>query len=507
MTADLGTIYGLIDPRTNEIRYVGQTSKPIQVRLAGHLAAPAPRVKAWIDELAVEGQLPQIEPIREEVPAAELDEAERAEIAARAADSDLLNVVSNAVGNARRRKASQQEAKRREAEEAAMNRAWKQASWRLVADQIRAATGGPIAPSDVPVRPIPEAVWEMYQSYRETGDWLARHISDGYILVPGVGPTVAGDSTEAREGQEVRQMRQRCKDGLQGFMRTYSCSFSSVDDGERYGEGIFGRGDDAYEVAFDTPHHMARYLSWISWAARSLDPWVALADAAGIDIREAPFVDWVSNDPDTRAAVRLFQDAGTAGYIGRRYDRWDTDIATFILALGAAHIPGFIVPELLKFDLRDTLIKVAKDRQATREMCDLLVSIDPRALDTVYGKDRLGHADEALGLSAGVAAQVIKHIFGVEHRDPDSEIGRLLQRNAAVFHAPVAPEYADWSGVHVPAMRAAVACFCAAGLFSGVDGERRKMVIDRSKRTWMPGGRGAQALDELVERLEAKRAA
>lgn len=505
--ASTGTVYALIDPRTEAVRYVGQTTKPIEVRLAGHLAAPAPLVKGWIEELAVEGRRPEITPIREQVPTAELDLAEREEIALHAASGDLLNVASNAVGNAKRRKASREEAKRREAEEKAMDLSWRQASWRLVADQIRAATGGPMPPSDIPARRIPEAVWETYQSYREAEDWLAHHASGGYLLIPGVGVTTAEDSPEARERQEIRRLRQRCKDVLEDFMRTFSRSFSAIDDGERYGDGIFGRGDDAYEVAFTDPSHMARYLSLIPWAARSLDPWVALADAAGIDRRDAAFAEWVSDDSDTRAAVKLFQGAETPSYLGRRYDRSDTDIASFTLALGAAHIPGFVVPELLTPDLRDRLVKVAKDRQATSEMCNLLQEIDPKALDTVYGKDRLAIADAELGLPAGLAAQVIAKVFGAGHQDPDSEIGKLLQRNAGAFHAPAVPEYADWSGIHIPAMRSATACFCAAGLFDDADGDLLVAAIERSKRTWMPGGRGLQALEELERNLQAKRAA
>ncbi|WP_333742716.1 hypothetical protein [Streptomyces ardesiacus] len=500
-TAATGTIYALIDPRSGAVRYIGQTTKPIAARLAGHLAAPAPLVRVWIQELAVEGRLPEIVAIREGVPAAELDQAEKEEIADHSSRGDLLNVVSNTIGNAKRRKASKEEAKRREVEERATDRAWREASWRQVADQIRDATGGPIAPGDVPVHPIPKSVWETYQSYQAAERWLAQRRSGAFLLLPGVGVAEAADSLEAREREKVRRLKRHCEEGMETFMRTYSHIFTAVDDGERYGDGIFGRGEKAYKVAFADPAHMARYLSLIPWAARSLDPWVALADAAGIDTREAAFANWVSNDPETRAAVELFQRSGTPGYLGRRYQEWDTDIASFALALGASHIPGFVVPELLKSSLRDQLVKVAKDRQATSQMCGLLQETDPQALDTVYGKDRLALADEELGLPTGLAAKVIMQVFGTDHRDPNSEIGKLLQRNAGTFHTPAVPEYATWSGVHIPAMRSMVACFCAAGLFSDAVDELRDKAIDRSRRTWMPSDRGLRELAALTDRL------
>ena len=47
-----GTLYTLVDPRTETVRYVGQTTKPLAVRLAGHMNNPAPKVAPWIAELA-----------------------------------------------------------------------------------------------------------------------------------------------------------------------------------------------------------------------------------------------------------------------------------------------------------------------------------------------------------------------------------------------------------------------------------------------------------------------
>ena len=309
MTApETGTIYGLVDPRTNDVRYVGQTTKPIEARLAGHLAAPAPLVRAWIETLAVEGKLPAIEPIREGVPVAHLDQAEKEEIAAHSQRADLLNVASNMVGNAKRRKDSREETKRREAEQKATDRAWHEASWRQVADQILDAIGGSISPADVPIREIPGAVWQAYQTYRDADRRLAENIDASLVLRPGAGVTVEGSSPQDDEKRLALQQINSVRPGLENYLHAYCAAFDKVDSRDHYGaDGAYCRGDQAYRSEFRAPGQMARHLSLIPWAARALDPWVALAIAAGIDKKSPEFVDWISGDPLVREAVGLYQ--------------------------------------------------------------------------------------------------------------------------------------------------------------------------------------------------------
>jgi predicted DNA binding CopG/RHH family protein len=47
------TIYGLVDPRTGQARYVGCTAQPLEVRVRQHLADQAsnPRKQQWLEEL------------------------------------------------------------------------------------------------------------------------------------------------------------------------------------------------------------------------------------------------------------------------------------------------------------------------------------------------------------------------------------------------------------------------------------------------------------------------
>lgn len=490
-----GTIYGLVDPRTDDVKYVGQTTKPIDVRLAGHLAAPAPLVRAWIEALAVEGRSPEIVPIREQVPVVDLDAAEKEEIKAHAERGDLLNVASNETGNTKRRKIGREEAKRRKAEEEAMARTWRQATWRQVADQIRAATGGPISPADIPIREIPAAIWDAYQAYHEANQRLREASAAGLLLLPGLGIVVEGDAPRDQARRAALAQLNDAQTLLERYLRAYCGAFSNVDDGDRWGskEGVYNRGTEAYRNEFRDRAHMARYLSLTPWAARALDPWVALAREAGIDRKAPEFSQWVSDDQDIREAVDLYR-LTAPGWLGVFRQSWDRDVATYVLALGAAHIPGFVVPHLLEGALQERLTELALDRQATQEMCQLLQRINPKALNAVYGRDELAESDEALGLPPGMSAKVIRQIYGGDSRDPADRAAKLIQRHTGKFDTVALPDYSGWSGPHVPGKRVAAASFYSAGLLPQAAGDE---LLDQVKSTWKPTRRGAADVEEL----------
>jgi hypothetical protein len=495
-----GTIYGLVDPRTHEVRYVGQTTRPIEVRLAGHLAAPAPLVRAWVEELAFEGHCPEIIALRENVPVAGLDAAEKEEIKEHAARGDLLNTASNELGNARRRKVSREEAKRRKAEEEAMQRTWHQAAWRQVADQVRAATGGPLSPADIPIREIPSAVWGAYRAYHEANQRLNGNGSS-YLLHSELAHLVTGRPARDPEMEAVYLRRSNAQAGLEQYFRAYCGTFTMVDEGDhRSREGVFGRGSEDYKTPFRDPDHMARYLSLIPWAARALEPWVELAEEAGIDPKSPHFKDWISDDPATREAVELYRQTAP-GWMGGFRQSWDRTLATYMLALGAAQIPDFVVPELLKSELRDRLTELARDRQLTREMSELLLRINPSALDAVYGKDELAESDEALGLPQGTSAQVILHVYGGDSRNPNDRAAKLIQRHTGSFDTVDVPDYSGWTGPHVPGMRSGAASFASAGLFSEAEPSSVTQLLTRVRSTWMPGRHGYRELEKLEERM------
>jgi hypothetical protein len=85
-----GTIYALIDPRDQKIRYIGKTEKPILARLAGHLATPTnPAMRVWINALSLQGLTPRIESVTT-VPVARLDAEEKRQIEWHAAHGHRL---------------------------------------------------------------------------------------------------------------------------------------------------------------------------------------------------------------------------------------------------------------------------------------------------------------------------------------------------------------------------------------------------------------------------------
>lgn len=90
------TIYGLYDPHTGQLRYVGRTTRPLDQRLAGHLVfatkyrSTAP-LQRWLRDLLATGCAPTIRPICV-VSDSFADAAEHHTIAAH---SNLLNVTYN----------------------------------------------------------------------------------------------------------------------------------------------------------------------------------------------------------------------------------------------------------------------------------------------------------------------------------------------------------------------------------------------------------------------------
>jgi len=85
-----GTVYALIDPRDDKIRYIGKTTQPVLARLAGHLAQPTnPAMRAWIASLSLQGFIPRVESVATASEAA-LDAEEQRQIQRHAREGHRL---------------------------------------------------------------------------------------------------------------------------------------------------------------------------------------------------------------------------------------------------------------------------------------------------------------------------------------------------------------------------------------------------------------------------------
>lgn len=92
-TKDTGTVYGLYDPLSDRLVYVGSTTQKLNHRLHGHLQSPAARIAPWVATLRAMGRRPIIRPIHEGVGVDVLLMLEQEEIEANSRDHGLLNLV------------------------------------------------------------------------------------------------------------------------------------------------------------------------------------------------------------------------------------------------------------------------------------------------------------------------------------------------------------------------------------------------------------------------------
>ncbi len=97
----LGKVYGLLDPDSHKVRYIGQTVRDLRVRLAGHICSVVSDrpVVLWVKGLVSVGKRPDIVLLGEADTHVALDTLEQRMIAEyRAAGNNLLNKSSGGGG-------------------------------------------------------------------------------------------------------------------------------------------------------------------------------------------------------------------------------------------------------------------------------------------------------------------------------------------------------------------------------------------------------------------------
>lgn len=425
--AATGTLYALVDPRDGAVRYIGQTTKTITERLAGHIANPVPRVGKWISELSQAGLAPLPVALREGIPVLELLAVEKEEITRRiAAGEKLLNSTVTAAGR---------EILARRAEEDRI--AHERQTWRDVADRVRVTVGGPMPPGDLP--PIPIGTQAMH-AYRQTLLLAAEPEKE----------REPGDDNYLSKDTRLQLAR---ADAFDELWNSTGGAWSRLigmarNQFRNHLEACIG---GATSRAWESWEDMSRYLALVPWALVAVTPWADLARRAGIE-SEAEFADWVSDDPTVREALAFLAAHGGNVLVGLKAPEGDyrSPAPAIVLSVMAATHCGFDLPELLHRDAAHMLRDMAKDRQLTAPMADLLHKLDPKALDTAFGPDIVRDLDRQLDLPHGTALRVLSALLQDRRATPLGKLEDVVTRAGCALPTVPAPDYWRWTGDEVP---------------------------------------------------------
>lgn len=441
-TEKTGTVYTLVDPRDNRVRYIGATTRSLKARLTGHLTSPTPRIKAWVDEVVSGGFIPRIEPIKEGVPEGELWDLEHAEITQRLiAGEPLLNESGTA--RARRHLEQQHELALAERERAA---------WEHAANQVRGAIGGPLAPGGIPAIPFSRRSVQAYNDLFQARAGLNAGVSPPYMQQ---------DRCERAQEKAEKALwlsAQGAWGRLRGRVRDL---FESV---------LTSRVENVLNGRWTNLDEASRYLTLLPWEMVAVTPWAALAKRAGMDVSSGTFVDWVTDDPSVREALVILQNRPRDGRrplsLLNHYDT-RTSLSTGLVALTAAHLPGFDLPRTLRSDVKTFLESMLHDGQLSPPMAALLVELDPLALDRLLGPDITVGLDARLGLPAGAARDVLSAVLEMAGRPQRGDrLVRIVNRAKGVLPTVDAPDFSGWCGNDIPMFQTVIASLAAAGVLT-----------------------------------------
>lgn len=463
MTAAVGTLYALVDPQDGTVRYIGQTTKPLRVRLAGHLSNPSPRVASWLADLAQGGVQPQIVPVRESVPAADLLTVEREEITARLlAGEDLLNEAIAA--SARQVLFEREEDRRREAVRVA---------WEHVANQVRALVGGPMSPGDL--SPIPLDPRSMH-AYSEV--LRIQHEPEVERL--------PGDDHHISARRRVRIAQGEAGDILWGWTRGAWGRLRGMARNE-FDDILEARICAATNGPWADPEDLPRYLALVPWGMVAVSPWAALAERAGMDASGKDFIEWVSDDPAVREGLHLLlvRAGARMGPLSRLDDfHRDQRPSVALVAMAAAHGRSFDLPELIRPEIVEALRCMARDRELTEPMADLLCDLDPKALDRTFGPDIAADIDSRLGLPPGTARDVLATLLADRRAGVLGKLEDVVDRAGKKMPTVTAPNYSQWRGNSVPATQSVIASLIKAGLMGAPEHHAEESFMAEVRALW-----------------------
>lgn len=463
-TATTGTVYALVDPRDSRVRYIGATTQTLKARLNGHTGSRTQRVKAWVDELASQGLTPQIEPIIEGVDEGDLRDAERAEITRRlVAGEQLLN--ESATAPARHRIERQRKVDRVERERAA---------WECAAHQVRSIVGGPLSPMGVPVPRLGRHFEQAYLDLMKAEDEPDREVE----------PDV--DRRLSKETR-LRFARADAADALWRSVRPVWSSLRRKVDKE-FEEVLSCRVGAIFSERWTDFQDASRYLALLPWGMIAVGPWAALAERAGMDISGSAFVDWATDDPSVREALTmlLVRSGGRMGPLSV-LDDFDASLrpSTGLVAITAAYHPGFDLPQELILEVRSFLESVLRGGSLTPAMADLLLELDPGALDKLLGPEITAGIDARLGLPPGTSADVLVAVLEKSGGRHLNKLADIVNRARGALPTVEAPDFSHWHGDTMPMFQAVTASLTAAGVLTATpDGKTPAELVSEVRALW-----------------------
>ena len=461
-TTITGTVYVLIDPRDNRIRYVGATTKTLNARMQGHKARAASRVKAWIDALAAEGLAPLIEPISEGVPEAQLRDREREEITRRLlAGESLLNEAATVQGRKLLQRRRQDERIERE-----------RAAWEHAANQVRSILGGPITPGDVTPIPLSPQVVADYHSLLR-----AREEPDKPVL-----------NKDGQLTKETRILLARSKASDALWLSVQGVWGRLQGRASQRFEGILAsRVGAIFDETWTDLEDASQYLALLPWGMMAVGPWAALAERAGMDAAGSEFIEWVSDDPNVREAlnVLLVRAGGRMGPLSTLDNVNNLSRpSTGLVAMAAAHSPRFDLPPALHMEVASFLESILQDRLLTPGMGDLFNKLDPHALDRLLGPNIAADTDAQLGLPPGTSRDVLVAVLQKSKALRMDRLDRIVSRARGAFPTVETPDFREFSGTTVPMFQAITVSLAVSGLIPPPSGKTPSQLVDELRTLW-----------------------
>ncbi|RSM64903.1 hypothetical protein DMB66_18490 [Actinoplanes sp. ATCC 53533] len=413
---------------------------------------------------------PVIEPLRQNVPVGRLKAAEDAEIHDRTLRREpLLNVNGKAAALKILEERAEAKHRRREL-----------TFWRATAARIRAVTS-PLRPGfDTTVILSNEtwaaveqvaAVHEAMEAARKEPPRPRHEINDpdNYLTESARLMSVFGRVVDEAEHLVVDEAyRQVGLEDLWGIWK------------EKVHECVLAT---ASTRRFANRQEAERYLALIRWYLAVIPPWRLLAHRCGIPKAGPEFHAWVTNDEDVRTALRIVERRDP--FVGRAADDFVRegqfgpgllldvlDTLTTVYSRRAVH-PG-AAGQVLRLFARHGYL----DDQTKK----VLLTVDPEALDRIYGPDHGARIDTDLDLAPGTGAAVIRHLGTLMKNNEDLRV--LVKRVNAQLPVAAIPDLDDnlaWA----PGARAVVASLISAGRIKAPQ-PQATAYIDALRAWWTP---------------------